>query len=86
MTRLGRFFVNEIYLDTDVCSYFVGGTILQRTSLASVGNSIITGFAGHCDNFNYTGMLVSVSKIPRVGVTSIVAMMASPGLLPNPIR
>jgi hypothetical protein len=54
---------------------------VQRTSLASTGNSIIAGFAGHCDNFNYTGMLVSVSKLPRVGVTSIIAMMASPGFV-----
>ncbi|EPE33080.1 WSC-containing protein [Glarea lozoyensis ATCC 20868] len=65
--------------ENDKSRYFLGGTVLQRASLASVGNSIVAGFAGHCDNFNYTGMLVAVSKIPRVGVTSIVAMMASPG-------
>lgn len=44
----------------------------QRPSLASVGNSIIAGFGGHCDNFNYTGMLVSVSKSNGVGVQSIL--------------
>ena len=37
------------------------------------------GFGGHCDNFNYTGMLVTMSKTPGVGVTNIQAMEASPG-------
>jgi hypothetical protein len=37
------------------------------------------GFGGHCDNFNYTGMLVAVSKVPGVGITNIQAMIASPG-------
>jgi hypothetical protein len=37
------------------------------------------GFGGHCDNFNYTGMFVAVSKVPGVGVTNIQAMEANPG-------
>jgi hypothetical protein len=37
------------------------------------------GFGGHCDNFNYTGMLVAISKTPGVGITNIQAMEASPG-------
>lgn len=37
------------------------------------------GFGGHCDNFNYTGMLVAVSKTPGVGVTNIQAMEVRPG-------
>jgi iron transport multicopper oxidase len=45
-----------------------------------IGNTIIGGFGGHCDNFNYTGMLVGVSKTAGVGVTSIQAMEASPGM------
>ena len=60
-------------------SYFVGGTVLNRPGLAMIGNTVIGGFGGHCDNFNYTGMLVAVSKTPGVGVTSIQAMEASPG-------
>ena len=44
-----------------------------------LGNTIIGGFGGHCDNFNYTGMLVGVSKTSGVGVTSVVAMEAAPG-------
>lgn len=43
-----------------------------------VGSSIVAGFGGHCDNFNYTGMLVAVGKTAGVGVTSIQAMEASP--------
>ena len=60
-------------------SYFVGGTVLNRPGLAAFGNTIVGGFGGHCDNFNYTGMLVAVSKTPGVGVTNIQAMEASPG-------
>jgi hypothetical protein len=60
--------------------YFVGGTVNQRASLTSIGNTVIAGFGGHCDNFNYTGMLVAVSKTTGVGITSIIAMEASPGM------
>jgi hypothetical protein len=43
------------------------------------------GFGGHCDNWNYTGMLVAVSKTPGVGVTNIQATEAAPGESnPNP--
>jgi len=48
-----------------------------------LGNTIIAGFGGHCDNFNYTGMLVTVSKTAGVGITNIQAMEASPGA-PSP--
>jgi hypothetical protein len=44
-----------------------------------IGNTVIGGFGGHCDNFNYTGMLVAVSKSAGVGVTNIQAMEALPG-------
>jgi iron transport multicopper oxidase len=37
----------------------------------------------HCDKFNYTGYIVSVSKTPGVGVVSMYAMEASPGA-PSP--
>lgn len=51
-----------------------------------LGNTIIGGFGGHCDNFNYTGMLVGVSKTAGVGVTSMIAMEASPGApVPQPL-
>jgi hypothetical protein len=65
--------------DIDYLRYFVGGTVLNRPSLAMLGDIVIGGFGGHCDNFNYTGMLVTVSKTSGVGVTNVVAMEASPG-------
>lgn len=63
----------------DKTRYFVGGTLMQRPGLTMVGDSIVAGFGGHCDSMNYTGMLVTVSKTPGKGVTSIYAMEASPG-------
>lgn len=69
--------------DNDETRYFLGGTHLQRPSLVSVGDNIIAGFGGHCDMFNYTGMLVSVSKTAGVGVTGVQAMVAAPGA-PSP--
>lgn len=47
-----------------------------------IGNSIVAGFGGHCDNFNYTGMLVTVSKTTAT-VQNIQAMVAAPGA-PSP--
>ncbi|KAF8855141.1 hypothetical protein BDZ45DRAFT_676433 [Acephala macrosclerotiorum] len=69
--------------NNDPTRYFIGGTVLNRPGLAMFGNTIVGGFGGHCDNFNYTGMLVSVSKTGGVGVTNIQAMEASPGA-PSP--
>jgi hypothetical protein len=64
----------------DPTRYFIGGTVLQKPGLSSIGNSIVAGFGGHCDGFNFTGMLVAVSKTSGgTGVTKIVAMEASPG-------
>lgn len=48
--------------------YFVGGTVLQRPSLAMVNGMVLGGFGGHCDLFNYTGMVVAVSTTPGVGM------------------
>ncbi len=63
----------------DPTRYFLGGTVFQRPGLASIGDSIVAGFGGHCDGFNFTGMLVSVSKTSGTGVTSVYAMEALPG-------
>jgi hypothetical protein len=71
------------YANNDPTRYFVGGTVLQRPALISIGNIVMGGFGGHCDNFNYTGMFVAVSKVPGVGVTNIQAMDASLGT-PSP--
>jgi hypothetical protein len=40
--------------------YFVGGTILQRPSLLQIGSVVYAGFGGHCDQYNYTGLIVGV--------------------------
>jgi iron transport multicopper oxidase len=36
------------------------------------------GFGGHCDKYNYTGMLIGVSTTPNVGVVTFYAMESSP--------
>ncbi|KAL3426632.1 WSC domain-containing protein-like protein 3 [Phlyctema vagabunda] len=68
--------------DNDPARYFIGGTVLQRPSLTMINGVVIGGFGGHCDLFNYTGMLVGVSTIPNVGVVSMFAMESSPGAPP----
>lgn len=55
--------------------YFVGGTVLQRPSLALINGAVIGAFGGHCDLFNYTGMLVTVSTTPGVGEFFNIALM-----------
>lgn len=51
-----------------------------------INNVVIGGFGGHCDLFNYTGMIVAVSKTPGVGVVSMFAMESSPGApTPQPL-
>jgi hypothetical protein len=64
--------------DNDPTRYFAGGTVLQRPGLTTVGDSIIAGFGGHCDGFNFTSMLIAVSKTSTT-VTSVIAMEVSPG-------
>ncbi|KUJ23286.1 WSC-domain-containing protein [Mollisia scopiformis] len=67
------------YADNDNTRYFIGGTVLQRPSLSLINGAVIGAFGGHCDLFNYTGMLVAVSTTSGVGVTSLYAMESSPG-------
>lgn len=69
--------------DNDPTRYFLGGTVLQRPSLVNVGGTIYGTFGGHCDLFNYTGMIAGVSTTPGVGVTSMFAMEAAPGAPPT---
>lgn len=61
-------FYAESVADTD--RYFIGGTVLQRPSLSMINGVVIGGFGGHCDLFNYTGMLVAVSTTANVGELS----------------
>ncbi|KAI4139521.1 MAG: hypothetical protein L6R39_006249 [Caloplaca ligustica] len=68
--------------DNDPTRYFVGGTVLQRPSVTLVGGVAYGAFGGHCDLFNYTGMVAGVSTTAGVGVTSMFAMESSPGAPP----
>jgi hypothetical protein len=49
--------------------YFVGGVILQRPSLIQIGNVVYGAFGGHCDLFNYTGVIIGVDVIKATVVT-----------------
>ena len=68
--------------DNDPARYFVGGTVLQRPSVTMVNGVAFGGFGGHCDKFNYTGLLVGVSATAGVGVTSMFAMESPPNAPP----
>jgi iron transport multicopper oxidase len=72
--------------DNDPARYFVGGTVLQRPALATVQGNIVAAFGGHCDLFNFTGYVVTVSKTPGVGVVGMFAMEIAPGApTPQPL-
>lgn len=70
--------------DNDPRRYFIGGTVLQRPSLTLINGVVIGGFGGHCDLFNYTGMVIGVSTTKGVGVTGLYAMEGGPGT-PDPV-
>ncbi|KAF7884514.1 uncharacterized protein EAF02_004850 [Botrytis sinoallii] len=40
--------------------HFIGGVILQRPSLTQVGSVVYGSFGGHCDLFNYTGLVMGI--------------------------
>lgn len=61
--------------DNDPTRYFVGGTVLQRPALATANGAILVAFGGHCDLFNYTGMVAAVSKQPGVGVLGFAVLL-----------
>ena len=56
--------------DNDHRKYFIGGTILQRPSLLKVGNVVYGAFGGHCDQYNYTGLVVGVDVMANKVVTN----------------
>ena len=51
-------------------------TNLQALTL--IGGTVFGSFGGHCDKYNYTGMLVGVSTAANGGVASMYAMESSP--------
>lgn len=63
--------------DNDDQKYFVGGIILQRPSLTQIGNIVYGGFGGHCDLFNYSGLVVGVDVAAKK-VATTYSMMSGP--------
>jgi iron transport multicopper oxidase len=47
-----------------------------------INGYVIGAFGGHCDLFNYTGMITSISTTPGVGVAGLYTMESSPGAPP----
>lgn len=56
--------------DNAPAKYFVGGVILQRPALTQIGSVVYGGFGGHCDLFNYTGVVVGVDVNQQKVVTN----------------
>ncbi|KAI9821956.1 MAG: hypothetical protein M1827_002538 [Pycnora praestabilis] len=56
--------------DNDPLKYFIGGTILQRPALTQVGNYVYGAFGGHCDLFNYTGLVLGIDITQQKIVTN----------------
>ncbi|KAL8855001.1 MAG: hypothetical protein Q9221_000197 [Calogaya cf. arnoldii] len=56
--------------DNAPAKYFVGGVVLQRTALTQIGSVVYGGFGGHCDLFNYTGIVLGVDVNQKKVVTN----------------
>ncbi|KAL9113797.1 MAG: hypothetical protein Q9227_002243 [Pyrenula ochraceoflavens] len=69
--------IDGLPADNDPAKIFIGGTILQRPSLTQIGNMVYGGFGGHCDLFNYTGLVVGIDVTQKKATTSF-SMMAGP--------
>ncbi|KAI9836466.1 MAG: hypothetical protein M1819_001498 [Sarea resinae] len=54
----------------DPLKYFIGGVILQRPSLTQIGSVVYGAFGGHCDLFNYTGIVLGVDINEKKIVTN----------------
>ncbi|EPS39555.1 hypothetical protein H072_6644 [Dactylellina haptotyla CBS 200.50] len=53
--------------DNDPQKFFMGGTHMQRPSLAMVNGLVWAGFASHCDQYNYTGWVTGIDpSTPKV--------------------
>lgn len=52
--------IDGTFADNAPEKYFVGGVVLQRPSLTQVGTIVYGAFGGHCDLFNYTGLVIGV--------------------------
>lgn len=63
--------------DNDPRKYFVGGIILQRPSLTQIGSVVYGAFGGHCDLFNFTGVVIGID-INKAKITSQFVMASGP--------
>ncbi|KAF3905657.1 hypothetical protein ABW21_db0206699 [Orbilia brochopaga] len=53
--------------DNDAGKFFMGGTHMQRPSLAMISGVVWAGVASHCDQWNYTGWVIGIDpSTPRV--------------------
>ncbi|PVH87180.1 WSC-domain-containing protein [Cadophora sp. DSE1049] len=63
--------------DNDPRKYFHGGVILQRPSLTQIGSVVYGAFGGHCDLFNYTGVVIGVD-INKAKIVTQFAVESGP--------
>ncbi|MCJ1242521.1 hypothetical protein MMC14_010529, partial [Varicellaria rhodocarpa] len=56
--------------DNDPLKCFIGGTILQRPALTLINGVVYAGFGGHCDLFNYTGLVLGVDVSSQKVITN----------------
>lgn len=65
------------YADNAPQKYFIGGLILQRPSVVQVGNIVYGAFGGHCDQYNYTGLIIGID-IVKAKIISHFSMESGP--------
>jgi hypothetical protein len=54
-------------------AYFAGAVVLQRPSLTQIGSVVYGAFGGHCDQYNYTGVVMGINvNNPPVIVSQFV--------------
>lgn len=63
--------------DNAPAKVFIGGVILQRPSLTQIGSVVYAGFGGHCDLFNYTGLVIGID-VNKAKIISAFAMESGP--------
>lgn len=64
--------------------YFVGGVILQRPSLTQIGTVVYGAFGGHCDLFNYTGVVIGID-INKAEIVTHYAMESGSLVTPSDV-
>ena len=85
--------LDETIAENDSLQYFIGGVSFQHTVRASsklkhiwlvqaltlVAGTVYGGFASHCDNYNYTGMMFGVN-VSTKRIVSNFAMESGPSI------